>query len=1000
MNTTNGILTLPTAQHAPPALSGTYSGTKRKRSGSRSQSPAAERRHEPQQELNGHGLSPSKPLEINPFHLDILDVFKEYDTTPSILDHKLPEPRSNDAPVAKRARVNDEQSFDTISSRIQNGVYLSLAEIQHDIVQVCASIIESIKTKERENNATRPPPEDIKIMQRVMAFQHLSTATLIREGSKKDAKGAIAAVNGHVKDEPTQTSSAVTAPPGHTVLTLFGNAPTPRQLFSSFQHPSTHEDVKADGIDLDLEELGLPNILNATKVMPLDPEIALGNRPKQPTFADVFPPPATLAPLNPPKPKQSTRSASISWITGDSALPKPSRKNAYTMQPLNVGSWLDYAARDADKDTSAIIKRRRRESIVASAPPVKAIEDMSPAEIIAQEEALFKAAYSNFAPTVDNSKAIVSDEIRDRVWWHKLGQKRFDKRFVLDPDLANAFPSPDDTTDSMAVEEPAATLGSVDEMKEMQEAVDNFDQAAFNADSLVTTINDDEQRSVDQMLSHVSALIETLSGYQRIRNSYITPSTMRNPTSPSPALSYTMGTPTEPTKDETTVYKALRSQLAQIISKLPPYAVAKLDGEQLEDLTVSRTMIIQGKEVKGSMEEDQLTRIIRSSAAMQAAAGPASSVRQSTEFKNSSYGRTPSAARASNTYASARTPATGFNRSTVAQSFNTPAATNGRPSYAQGPNYPNTVSRPSSFGQTNGQPAYRSGYNYGSGFNPQSTPQQPSAQTPGGYGGQQTQFRNTTAYNHNATPSYNQQHNVAQNRSGYNNTAAAPTPAQYVPQRPNSQPQAPPQPRMNSQGPHAPTPQHQQQQQQATSNSGRATPVTNQQPQGPQTPSALGPSGFHTSMTSEQQKLMMERQRAQLAQQPIARSQAQALASGDVQQQQQQQQQQQRHQPQAQVQMSAPAAQVTQSIQQQQQPQAPQPLQAPASTPAQAPTPASVPTSAAVAPPAAPVVVVAATTAPVTPASAPVPAAPAPTAIPTQQAQSQPSEKTNGASST
>lgn len=709
-------------------------------------------------------------------------------------------------------------------------------------------------------------------MQHVMAFQNITTKFLAREGKKENQSK----VNGDsVKKEPASESKLNTTRPGKTVLTLFGSAPTPRQLFSSFQHSSTiaqRSSVKADGVDLELEELGLPNNINATKVMPLDPDTvrASSTRSKEPTFADVFPPPATLPQLNPPKPKSTNRSASISWTTGDALLPKPSRKNAYTMQPLNVGAWIDYGGRDADRESSGAIKRRRRESVISAAPVPKPVEDMTPAEIIAQEEALFKAAYGSFAPSVDNSKAIVPEEIRDRVWWHKVGERRFDKRFVLDPALDDSFPSP--LYDEEAIADDSVTLGGTDELREFEEAVENFDEAAFKAESLVSTIKD-EERSVEEMLEDISGLLETLSSYQRIRNSYIVAAPSRNPTSPSPLLAAAVGTPSEPTKEEIATYKSLRSQLAQMISKLPPYAVAKLDGEQLEDLTVSKTIIVEGKEFKGTMEEDQLTRMIRSSA-IQAAANPPTAARPSTEYRSTaaSYARTPSvstqpprSAHAPNGtyYNSTRTPATSYNRSTAAQSYATPSANSQRQSFTQSA-YTNTVNRPPSYGQTNGQTGYRPGFGYGSTFNAQATLGQPPAQTPAAYNTQQSQFRNPTAFNQNAalaTPSYNAQQ-AAQARQGYGAAAT-----QFVQQRPNGQPQ-----------------QNSQQQ----SNSGRATPTFAP----PQTPSALGPSGFHTSMTTEAQQMMMERQRAQLAQQPLARQQAQASATPQPPQQQQSQPQQ------------------------------------------------------------------------------------------------------------
>ena len=787
-------------------------------------------------------------------------------------------------------------STSTIASRIEAGLYSSLAQLQQDVAHVCASIVEPIKAKERQRVGARLPPDDIKTIQHVTTFQHQARGLLTRESNRDDTPKS--KVNG-VKSEPASDDKSVIDHQARTILTLFGNAPTPRQLFSSFQHPSndTAASLKTDRADISLEELGLPNMLNATKVMPLDPVAALGTRPREPTFATVFPASSTLPQLNPPKAKSNTRSASIHWLAGDSLLPKPSRKNAYTTQPLNVGSWIDYGGRDADRESSGAIKRRRRESVVSTAPSAKAFEDMTPAEIVAQEEALFKAAYSSFAPTVDNSKAIISDDIRSRVWWHKLGQRRFDKRFLLDPALDSSFP-PAINGDETAIEddeepESQVTLGGTDELKEFQDAVDNFDEEAFKAEHLVTTIKDDTY-SVDETLLEISHLLETLSSYQRIRNSYLAPTPSRNPTSPAPALAASLGTPTGPTKDELSTYKALRAQLARLISSLPPYAVAKLDGEQLEDLAVSKTIIIKGNEFKGSMEEDQLTRMIRSTTALQAAAGPASVVRPSTEYKStsSSYGRAtsssmaqpPRSAHAPNpSYygGGARTPATNYIRSTAPQNYATPSATAQRPSYGQSQGYQNTANRQPSYsqGQSQGQSqvngqqqGYRASYGYGNTQGAQATPQPPPVQTPGTYSTQQTGYRNSTAFNQNTalgTPSYPSQ-SPAQSRQVYG-TAAASQFMQQQQQRPNSQPQ---QPTTQQQQQQQQQPQPQPQPQSQQSNTGRSATPSNGL--NPQTPSALGPSGFHTSMTSEQQQMMMERQRAQLAQQPLARMQAQA----------------------------------------------------------------------------------------------------------------------------
>lgn len=800
--------------------------------------------------------------------LSNVDHFDRFDKLRTVLNHPItpkPDSKDTDAPSSKRVKFTD---LDSIAKRLQSDYYYTDAnffDVMEDIRGVVDAIVEPIKATLPRFDRSKPPSDDLLEVRRIDMFgmkaHNLLRRKLMAHFKKIREEGAEGML-------PSQ-------PPARTVLTLFGNAPTPKQLFSSLQHPtdSTHSDLEP--VDLDLEQLGLPNMLNATKVFPLNPDAAQGARPRQPTFADVFPPPANLPPLIPPKPKSTARSASISWVTKDTALPKPSRKNAYTMQPLIVGSWLDYGARDADRESSGTIKRRRRESIVNSAPQPKPIEDMSPEELLAQEQALFTAAYSTFAPPIDNSKAIVSNDIRDRVWWHKLGHERFDKRFVLDPTLDGSFPYSVDSDHAM--DDEPVTSDSTDEMKAFEEAVLNFDEDDFNnADHLVIDIND-EERTTEQMLIDISALIETLSSYQRLRSSTIASApSSRNPTSPSPALTSLIGTPTEPTKDEITIYKALRSQLAQLISKLPPYAVAKLDGEQLEDLIVSKTITVQGKEYRGTMEEDQLTRMIKSSAAVQAAAGSTSTARSTNDYKSSSsYSRSaslaqpPRSAQASTPgyYAGARTPAAAFNRSTIApQNYSTPTATGSqRQSYSTASGYPATAPRPSTYNQqANGQqPGYRSGYNYGSAFNTQPPTPQQSTQTPAAAHQQsQPQFRNPT-------PQHAQNSAAA---GGY-----TPRPASYnaiqPPQQYSAQQQQQQQQRPNGQPPQGQPATAGQQH----STSGRATP-TQQTPM--QTPSS---SSAVASMTSEQHQMMMmmERQRAQLTQQPVARASAQTTEIGE-----------------------------------------------------------------------------------------------------------------------
>jgi hypothetical protein len=633
-----------------------------------------------------------------------------------------------------------------------------------------------------------------------------------------------------------EEDDALTTKSTKAVLSLYGNAPQPRQLFSSLPRPN----ASIQGPGLSVEELGLPTMLSATKVVPLPPSDAVSTRKANPTFADIFPSPASLPPLNPPKPTRhtSSKSASISWSHGE--LPKASRKGGYTLQPLTVGTWVGYGANEPKESVNAI-KRRRRESLLNGQEQPKPTEDATPADIIAQETALFRAAYSGFAPTQDNSKALVAKETKDMVWWHRMGQRRFDDHFVLDPALQESpFPTDPEESAKQASAEDAQDILGAEDLEAIQAAIEEFDENSFKPNKLdvVSTIND-EEREIDQMLVEISDLLQALSSHQRIRNSYI-PTGSRNPASPSPLLSAMVGTATAPSAEENETYRALRSQLAQLISKLPPYAVAKLDGEKFADLAVKKNIVIQGKEYRGTMEEDQLTRLIRSSA-MQAAAAQKPDL-------TSQYGRTPStssrSAHPASYYNNARTPAANYRG--APQNYNAPAT-----APRAGAGYPNTYNTSSSgrstfstqyYGQQ--RPTYASQY---SAQTPQ--PNNPARQ---GFNVPQTTYAPRTAASTfaNGTPttaSYTPQ-NYGQTRPTYG-SASTPVPTQQAYQaRPQNLAASQPQP-----------------------SSGRATPAFAQAPN-PNTPSAVGPSGFHSTLTAEQQRLMMERQRAALAMQPPAQT--------------------------------------------------------------------------------------------------------------------------------
>jgi hypothetical protein len=560
----------------------------------------------------------------------------------------------------------------------------------------------TIRAQAKERGTERLSVDDLKQMQRLNAFEQTIADVIAQERRYEEAHGSE-----HIKQEPNglakkeskdvQSKDAVR---GSAVLTLFGNAPGPKQLFSSSQHPPV---ARRDGTiktELPVEEMSLPNGLTATRIMPLPAD----DRKRVPTFDESFAPPFNLTQLHPPKTlkRSTTRDTTITWEPKD-PVARSNKKGGYTTQTLTVGDWLGYGGVEGKED-AAREKRKQRDRALSSgesAEPRPSKESLADA-LAKEEEALFRRAYSTFAPSCDNSKALVPEETRNMIWWNKVGSKRYSETFAVDPALLDESAVAD-------LRDMGAAAGSElkdEDFARVIEELDELDEHMPDADQT------QDKTDTEQVLRQISDLLETLASHQRIRNSTLasTNSASRTPISPAPALSYRIGRPDSPAEDEVATYHSLRRELAYLILKLPPYAVAKLNGDQLADLGVSKLIAFEGRDVKGTMEEDQVARLAKYTA-MATAAGIASLTRpgsNNSQHYSSTNQRTPAIGQAANTrygqsaqFGASRTPVQPqFQRSTSNQStYGTPSATAPRPGFGQ---QPNQYSRPqSSFSSQN-----------------------------------------------------------------------------------------------------------------------------------------------------------------------------------------------------------------------------------------------------------------------------------------------------------
>ena len=692
----NGTLT-PPALPAPPA------------------SPSVAKRKQAVALSNGASQKQSEPANgtthAQSVFEDVLSVLKGYDTEPSILDHPITASTARSASGeadSKRAKRAPSTDALTIADRVQTGAYGSLQALERDVESATAELF----PKSSDAPATL---EEMKLQGKALAFQKVLKGLIEREGTR--AARAQTQTQAHQdKSDAAADDEAAThedaplvkqeeaddewEPSSRTVLTLFGTAQGPKQLFSSLQQP--RKIAPADGtssfdasvkVTLPLREATLPQNIQTTEVFAVvDP--AVENK-KVSTIGEVFRAPAHLPQISPPKIARPTTSKgnTITFAQPEPAKPKRKGSQSYAHQNLSAGFWLGYGGVDAPKDqTSPTARQKSRQRALstgeAQQPPSEAI---LVAVQQAKEDALFRSAYSSFAPTRDDATAIVPEETKNKVWWQRIGEKRFSEVFPIDPQLLDGEALVDGN-------------GTATEEEDFKAAVDNFVPAETN---LFPDEKDQHDKDIDEILTEVSELIETLASYQKIRNSSLT-TNPRTPVVQNSSLAQLVGSPSTPSSDEIDVYQILKSQLTLMISQLPPYAVAKLNGDQLEELNISRTILFDTKEYKGVMEEDQLSRLAKAPAV--AAVPPPTLTRAGSSSQSlfpaggTQYGRPSSSARsvqAAPAYHSQRSSSIQYQRSPSGptQSFTTGAgagsyAPSARPGYAATPSHSLQTPRP------------------------------------------------------------------------------------------------------------------------------------------------------------------------------------------------------------------------------------------------------------------------------------------------------------------
>ncbi|KAI8956466.1 hypothetical protein F5Y11DRAFT_194781 [Daldinia sp. FL1419] len=562
---------------------------------------------------------PSATKVDQPTIRNYYEVLQRLDPTPSVLKRPLPDPDdTSDEPQAKRKKPDDGTSLPSIADKVAEEQYDDLINVITDVKNAITDRLAEL----RDIQPGQDPKANEDAISKVIEFKRQAYIIFKRELSYpynprvSDVLHDLDLIN----DLQSNTS-------GNTVLTIVGESMRGKPLYSSLQQPIR----KSDGTELSIQSLRedvLPAGVKIAKAIPYTFSSAIGGDRKSKTLGELFPAPRNLPSLQPPKaPKSTTKGVQVGWHRPELTEKSKYRAGSYFSQSISTGRWLDYS--NAAPPSQIMTKQRERALSLAGNKPSSSDLEMS------EMEALFRGAFSSFAPSKDDSAAMISSGlISHTMWWQKVGRRSFDR--LIETEL------PEDTPQK-AEEVAAAPVDEVDEVDEelIKEALENWDDSMVDPslEQACCPKKPDEEKDVDDILQDVSDMIQTLVSYQKNRNLTLptASSQSRYAADPSHSDMLTNGTPVQPGEEETATYQALKAQLALVIQMLPPYAVARLNSDKLDELNISTKIEVRTDEYQGLMEEDEVAARAR---AAQAPVNPRPVAhRSSSSSNNLQYGQ-------------------------------------------------------------------------------------------------------------------------------------------------------------------------------------------------------------------------------------------------------------------------------------------------------------------------------------------------------------------------
>jgi len=513
-----------------------------------------------------------------------------YDTDAAVLRQPLPDADQTDTEPEPKRHKSDDETISTsttslsVEDKVLQGRYSRMEDILGDVTRAANARIAALRPSGSEADGIQEVDDLItNIVSLKEKAHHLYRRELAYPGAQQ-----LPSAGPEGKDASPQVSG------GRALLMTYAtNNNGKKPLLTSLQSPAAS--LKTGGKTAkEIGGSGLPPGITVTHAVK---ENFASEKPvPSRTLGELFPSPRNLPPLQPPKPnKGTTRSNVLSFYHPGLADQSSYRTGTYFSQTVSTGQWLDYS--NATPATHKKTKQRERAQSLAGVKPSSTELEMS------EMEALFRGAFSSFAPCKDDSGAVVPSGQMSRMYWQRYGRRNLQRLMDSEVQVDEAAPSETAGTDAPS----ADSLPDVDE-DIIKEVINTWDEAAVDPGlSDVMGQKSDVDKEVEDVLQEVSDLIETLASYQRNRNLTMPTSQDRFSTDPPNGDMLRNGTQShhQPSEEEMLTYQALKAQLSLIIQTLPPFAVARIKSDKLEELSVSTKIEIRTDDFKGIMEEDE-----------------------------------------------------------------------------------------------------------------------------------------------------------------------------------------------------------------------------------------------------------------------------------------------------------------------------------------------------------------------------------------------------------